>query len=150
MRARKLDLIRNNRSATKKVIVILSYISSESATAIENQFDKSERKKVKLLLNLLRKIHLRTTTEGSVLYEDGVIGSPIFELVHYLVTNDDQSGRPWDAVKFMGLLRKQQPAGDWKFLSRSKKYLITGEANKKKRRMSSPLPPKKDVCSQYT
>lgn len=116
-------------------------LTIEVASSLANQFKNDKFKKAKVLLDFLQQIGLLMSSDGQVLYENSVMGSPLFELVNYLVSPDSNDSRPWDLMRFLSELKKHGPVPWAGFLSKTKNYLKDPDKIMLKRKKSLTPPP---------
>ena len=88
-------------------------------------FDTSdEKQKAKGLLNLLQKIHVKINDSGEIEYSNGIVGSSLYEIIAFLVSNESQK-RPWDLRKFLNVLKSRKGlSGIWNLLATEKRSIV--------------------------
>ena len=115
-------------------------VTEDTVEKLSNQFiSGGDKKRAKTLLRFLEKIKLSMTEDGVILYDEQILGSPIFEMVTYLVSDGDGDSRPWDLGIFLKLLKAHKPV-PWNFLNKSKENLVKAVPKKqtRKRKLTSP------------
>ena len=78
---------------------------------LESIPNEKEQKRAQILLHFLKQIGLKLTNQNEILYSDGVIGSPIEQMVSFLVSDEQGLRRPFDLLKFIDLLEEQEAKG---------------------------------------